>query len=141
MEPNDSIKVGYNINEYCYEEDAYQDHWILKLCSKNSFWLNVSFIIFTTLSLFLLGTTTFVYGYFKDLRDTYGKCLIALMISKIVMHAVLAIKQYFPIYLIYTYSGIILKLLSSMGFIFSLYWLSIMCFHNLRQIKYEIIKI
>lgn len=118
------------MDEYCFEETK-KNAWILKICSGKNFWRNTLHFFSTTLCLFIMSFVIFVYGFFKDLRDTYGKCLIALLISQIIMNAAM------PILRIDSSWENLLFSIISIGFIFTKLWFSAMCFHHFWSIKYE----
>ncbi|XP_070491509.1 uncharacterized protein [Chironomus tepperi] len=77
-------KEKFNVKRYCIEkDDDVYDGWRLMTCYQD-YYVQKGFhalAIFISISLF--GFTLFVYAYFKELQDFYGKTIIALIGSNI----------------------------------------------------------
>lgn len=127
----DIENVYFNADEYCYEKGKYS--WNLKICSnsKKTFWKNFSQIFSTSLSILLFVFIIFVYEFYKDLRNTYGECVIFLLASQVIKQGAMAL------ILVGSYSKYF-YMSALTGEAYSLYWFCALCFHNTWKIKYEV---
>ncbi|KAL7036869.1 hypothetical protein ACKWTF_008972 [Chironomus riparius] len=80
-------KHYYGYDRYCLEKSELEvDGWKLKICDQDITYFMIFNIIGSFISIFLLLLTTLVYGYYKELRDAYGKCTISYLVSQILTY-------------------------------------------------------
>ncbi|KAL7036859.1 hypothetical protein ACKWTF_008964 [Chironomus riparius] len=121
----------YSVNRYCIEksEDFY-DGWKLKTCYQDYYIQKGFHFLAIFLSVSLLGVTLFIYTYFKELRDFYGKTIIALTSSQIVAYASIPVFRYLSSKK-YSHRNSVFLLISMLiiSLVFILLWITVMIVH------------
>ncbi|CAG9805350.1 unnamed protein product [Chironomus riparius] len=82
----------YSISRYCFAES--NNDWKLMTCHQDYYLQKVVHISTILLSISILSCTLFVYIYFREPSDFYGKCIISLVLSQILTYTLLPIVRF-----------------------------------------------
>ncbi|KAL7036865.1 hypothetical protein ACKWTF_008968 [Chironomus riparius] len=127
----------YDFKRYCLEKsDFVEDGWKLMICQQDYFYYKLFHLILISISILIFGLILFVYSYFKELRDFYGKFTIGFMVSQIIAYAIV------PLILFNNNNrgmrglfGIIVPVLFGGSMLMTLLWITVMIVHSFLTFK------
>lgn len=88
--------------------------------------------------MFIIGLIIFIYGYYIEIRDSYGKILIMVLSSHMVLLLAVFLSRIMPgIFKLEAIpiGFIIFFVLANGGFFTGILWLSVLVLHNFRRLK------
>ncbi|XP_070491553.1 probable G-protein coupled receptor Mth-like 3 isoform X1 [Chironomus tepperi] len=131
----------YSPSRYCFEKS--ENDWKLMICHQDYYLQKVMHILTISLSILILGFTLFVYTYFNELKDFYGKCIASLVASQILSFGLIPIVRYVSndslSHMSHELFDVVLSLFA-MSLMLALLWITAMIVHmflKIRNSKYQ----